>query len=137
MVVGQQVAFRAHDHRRTQARLHAPLARQVVAEEAAELRVLEQGVGRFADHLGGVEVGHRRRRAGHGIGIGVRALAGEIELGCFLQMHFLARQADPFRGVLDDQQCREHADNQGPAEESQGLEHRGKILRVARDGGAP
>ncbi|MCY1234110.1 hypothetical protein D9M72_466820 [compost metagenome] len=137
VVVGQQVAFRAHDHCRTQAGFHAPLTGQVVAEEAAELRVLEQRVGRLGHHLGGVEVGHGRRSVGHGVGIGVRALAREVELGRFLQMYFLAGHACPFRVLLNDQQCHEHADNQGPADKSQGLEHRGRILRVAGGRGAP
>ena len=99
--------------------------------------VLEQGVGGLAHHLGGVEVGHRRGCAVHGVGVGVRPLAGEAEFGRLLQVHLLAGQADPFRVSLDDEQCHEHADNQGPAEESQGLEHRGESPEGCEGRGCP
>ncbi|MNE62561.1 hypothetical protein D3C80_1578490 [compost metagenome] len=72
MVVGQQIAFRAHDHRRTQAGFHAPLTRQVVAKELAKLLILEHGVSRLADELGGVQVGYRRRGRTHRGGVGHR-----------------------------------------------------------------
>ncbi|MNE15824.1 hypothetical protein D3C80_1087460 [compost metagenome] len=104
VVVGQQVAFRAHDHRRAQARLPAPLLGQVVAEETAELRVFEQRVGGLVDHFGGVQVGYRRGRNAHCVGIGHRALHDARGLWCLLQVDVLAGQADPLRKTLDDQQ---------------------------------
>ncbi|CRR61835.1 hypothetical protein PAERUG_P45_London_17_VIM_2_12_12_04800 [Pseudomonas aeruginosa] len=124
VVVGQQVAFRAHDHRRAEARLHALLLRQVVAEEAAEHRVVEQGVGGLADHLGGVQVGHCRSRSTHRVGIGHRAFLQAAEQRRLLDVHLLAWQADQLGVVLDDQQGQQHADQHGPAEETQGLGHR-------------
>ncbi|MDT4837538.1 hypothetical protein FQZ97_712740 [compost metagenome] len=130
MVVGQQVAFRAHDHRRTEAGLHAPLLGQVVAEEAAELRVFEQRVQRAVDELGGVQVDHRRRGGANGLGIGHRAHLRQAVARRLAHVHVLARQPDPLRVVLDDQEREKNADQQRPAEETQCLEHR-SILRVA------
>ena len=54
MVIGQQVAFRTHDYRRAEAGFHAPLLGQVVAEELAKLRILEQRMCGFIDEFGGV-----------------------------------------------------------------------------------
>ncbi|MNM93449.1 hypothetical protein D3C81_1058230 [compost metagenome] len=123
VVVGQQVAFRAHDHRRTQARLPAPLLGQVVTEEAAELRVFEQWVGGLVDHFGGVQVGHRRGGDAHGVGVGHRPLHDPRGLRRLLQVDVLAGQADPLRKALDDQQGDQHADQQRPAKVTQSLEH--------------
>ncbi|MNC43933.1 hypothetical protein D3C75_928220 [compost metagenome] len=123
MVVGQQVAFRAHDHRRAQARLPAALLGQVVAEEAAELRVFEQRVGALVHHLGGVQVDHRRGGQGHGVGVGYRALHDPRGLRRLLQVDVLTGQADPFREALDDQHGDQYAGKQGPAKITQSLEH--------------
>ncbi|MCY1381683.1 hypothetical protein D9M69_696180 [compost metagenome] len=105
MVVGQQITFRAHDHGRAQARLHAFLARQVLAEVAAEQRIVEHRVGRFADDLGGIEVGHRRGRVGHRIGVAHRTFLKAGDQWRLLQVNFLLRlrQAEPLRILLDDQ----------------------------------
>ncbi|MNO71404.1 hypothetical protein D3C76_623200 [compost metagenome] len=89
MVVGQQIAFRAHDHGRAQARLHALLARQVLAEVAAEQRIVEHRVGRFADHLGRIEVGDRRSGALHGIGVAHRTFLEAGDQRRLLQVNFL------------------------------------------------
>ena len=130
MVVGQQVAFRAHDHRRTEAGLHALLARQVIAEEPAEQRVGKQRMHRLADQFGGVQVGHRRRGIVHRVGIGHRALHAGLVLRSLAQVHRIVRQADPLGELLDDQQRQQQTGSQGPAIESQGLGH-GKSLGLS------
>ncbi|GLU41304.1 hypothetical protein Pssp01_53970 [Pseudomonas sp. NBRC 100443] len=43
-------------------------------------------------------------------------------------MDFLFGQADPFGVTLDDQQRQQDADKRGPAEKTQGLQHRRTIL---------
>nr|GFD56086.1 hypothetical protein [Tanacetum cinerariifolium] len=87
MVVGQQIAFRAHDHRRTQARFHATLFRQIVTEETTELRVFEQRmIGFVVDHLGRVQVGDCGRSTAHGVGVGHRTLLDEGGLRGLLQV---------------------------------------------------
>ncbi|MNM70566.1 hypothetical protein D3C81_821970 [compost metagenome] len=105
MVVGQQIAFRAHDHGRAQARFHAFLAWQVLAEVAAEQRIVEHRVGRFADHFGRIEVGDRRGGVLHGIGVAHWAFLKAGDQWRLLQVNFLLRlrQAEPLRILLDDQ----------------------------------
>ncbi|MNG27071.1 hypothetical protein D3C84_1121440 [compost metagenome] len=102
MVVGQNITFRAHDHARAEARLHAFLLGRVVAEEAPELRVLEQGVAGFIDDFGGVQVHHGRRGDDHRVGIGHRALLHAGGLRGLLQIDVEAWKPDPLRVTLDD-----------------------------------
>ncbi|MCY1436216.1 hypothetical protein D9M71_523330 [compost metagenome] len=124
MVVGQQVALGAHDHRRAEARLHAPLARQVVAEEAAKLRVVEQRVARLVHHLGGVQVGHRRCGQLHRVAIGHRAQRRQAEGRGLAQFEILLVAADPLGKQLDHQQGQQEAGDNRPAEKTQRLVHR-------------
>ncbi len=120
MVVGEQVAFGTHDYRRTEARLHAPLPRQVVTEEALKQRVLGQRLllG-LLDDLGGVEVGNCWRSGRHRVGVRIRALlrcAGNQR--CLLQPDVVLLDTHQLRIALDDQQCYEQADQQRPAEKT-------------------
>ena len=124
MIVGQQVTFTTHQYGRAQARLHALLAGQVVAEETAEGRIFEQWVCRLAHQFGGVQVGHCRRCGVDGLGIGHRAFLQAAVNGRLYQLYVLAGQADPLRVALDQQQCKQHADQQGPTEKTQCLGHR-------------
>ncbi len=106
VVVGQQVAFRAHDYGRSQARLHALLFRQVVAEETTELRVVEQRMVGFIvviDHLGRVQIGHGGGGAADGVRVRHRALLHEGLLRRLLQVHVLAWKPDPLGVALDNQ----------------------------------
>ncbi|MNI70411.1 hypothetical protein D3C73_1262230 [compost metagenome] len=123
MVVGQQIAFRAHDHAGAEARFHTLLLGRIVTEETTELRVFEQRMVGPADHLGGVQVDHRGRRDGHRIGIGHRALLHSGGLRGLLQVDVEAREADPLRVTLDNQQSDKHAGQQRPAGKTQRLEH--------------
>ena len=123
MVVGQQIAFRAHQHRRTQAGLHTALLGLVVAEKVTELRVFKQGAGVFVHHLGGVQVGHGWRGTHHGVGISHRALLHVTGLRGLLQIDVQARQPNPLRVTLNNQQSDKHASQQWPAKETQSLKH--------------
>ncbi|KPY93045.1 Uncharacterized protein ALO94_05565 [Pseudomonas syringae pv. spinaceae] len=123
VVIGQDVAFRAHHHARAKAGLHALLFRRVVAKEAPELRVFKKRVGALVHHLGGIEVDHRWRCGNDRIGIGRGALHDIGRLWRLLQIDIHARQANPLRITLDDQQGDKHASQQWPAEKTQCLEH--------------
>ena len=123
VVVGQDVAFRAHDHAGTEARLHALLLGRVVAEKAAELRVFKQRMVRLVDDFGGVQVHHRRRGGGHCVGIRHRTLLHAGGLRGLLQVDVEAWKPDPLRVTLDYQQSDKHAGQQRPAGKTQRLEH--------------
>ena len=123
VVVGEDVAFRAHDHAGTEARFHTLLLRRVITEEAAELRILKQRMVRLVDDFGGVQVDHRRRRDGHRVGIGHRALLHAGGLRGLLQVDVEARQPDPLRVTLNNQQSDKHTGQQRPAHKTQRLEH--------------
>ena len=104
VVVGQDVAFRAHDHAGAEARFHALLLGRVIAEEATELRIFEQRMVGFVDDFGGVQVHHRRRGGGYRVGIGHRALLHAGGLRRLLQIDVEARKPDPLRVTLDYQE---------------------------------
>ena len=86
MVIGEDVAFGAHDHPGTQAGLHAALLGPVVTEIAAELRVFKQRVRRLVDDLGGVQVDHGRSGDDHRVRVSHRALHHRAGLRRLLQV---------------------------------------------------
>ncbi len=73
VVVGEDVAVLAHDHAGAQAGLQAPArGAELLAEEAPEQRVVHERGDPLGDHLGAVDVDHRRGRPLHGVGVGQR-----------------------------------------------------------------
>jgi hypothetical protein len=76
---------------------------------------------RFVDDFGGVQVDHRRRGDGHRVGIGHRALLHTGGLRGLLQVDVEARQPDPLRVTLNNQQSDKHAGQQRPAKKRSAL----------------
>ena len=137
VVVGEDVALRAHDHAGAEAGFHAALLGAVVTEVAAKLRVFKQRMRRFVDDLGGVQVDHRRSGDDHGIGIGHRPLHHCVGLRRLLQVHIQCGQAHPLGITLDNQHRDQHASQQWPSKKTQCLEHQVSPDRLQGAGERP
>ncbi len=90
VVVGEDVAFRAHDHAGAEAGFHTALLGPVVTEVATKLRVFKQRVRGLVDDLGGVQVDHGGRGDDDRVCVGHRALHHRIALRGLLQVHIKA-----------------------------------------------
>ena len=96
---------------------------RVVAKKVPKLWVFKQGAGVFVHHFGGVQVSHCGGRTGNRVGVRHRPLLHVGGLRGLLQINVQARQSDPLRVTLNNQQSDKYAGQQRPAKKTQSLEH--------------
>ncbi len=102
MVVGEDVAIRADDDAGTEAELAFVLRAVVVAEEAAEQRVVAERVRLLLGRLGGEDVYHRGHRALRCSAVGVQCRRGgavglAYRHSCGLQLNLAGGACKPLR----------------------------------------
>ena len=84
MAVGEDIAGRADDHARPEARRALGLVAELLAEESAEQRVVQKRMARGADFLAGKDIDDRWRRLSHRIVVGMRPAGGPRHFGAGL-----------------------------------------------------